>query len=185
MPHRAPEVVSGARGPRAEVREKGVAAEFSTGLSIPAGKRVFQAKADRYRLQLTSPAPQRLPDGRILDPEKAVVVVFKDWDGGYAVLDIVKDAFAIGEIEKHRDYLGNGGADFWDFAGVLAQRERSVVDLAVAAAASATPEARARILDALLQSEGSTFALPKPNEKIAEPVTVQPAAAPEQPQVGA
>lgn len=150
-----PEVIDGYRGPRGETREKSPAERISGRFAaIPAGKTIIQFKANRYRLQLTAPRPSLLPDGRILDGEKSLVVVADD---RVAVLDNKKDARAIELLKAHRDY----GIDFWDFADVLKRSEEQRKADVLRALLGADEETKAEFRKALGVSNDEGFQLPK------------------------
>lgn len=161
-----PEIVTGARGPRELVAPK----EIRGPVGIPEGKRVFRAKATRYRLQLSAPEDLRLGDGRIVKGPKPLVAQFGE---GFLILDLKKDADRIGLITQHVDYKGNGGLDdVWDFADEIAEARENRLSTAVQTALQATPEERAAILEALAAGDAEDFKLP-PGKR---PANLQPPA---------
>lgn len=155
-----PEVVDGYRGPRNEARAASAERVSGRFAAIPEGKTVFQFIANRYRLQLTAPRPQTLADGRILEGDKALVVVADD---RVAVLDNVKDAKAIELIRAHKDY----GVDFWDFSEVLERSKRQKIEQTVKALLD--PETRDEVRRILAQSGDESFAVPKGGPKPSAP----------------
>lgn len=156
MSHGTPEVITGARGPRDE-REAIVAAAQAKRIpgpvEIPANEVWFQAKYTRYRVQLTAPADQRLPDGRVLR-ENPVVAQF---EGTMLKLkkDNKKDAKKIELLMAHPRF----GTDFVDFSTVLANAKTAERDRATAVLQD--PEQRRLIVEAL-KAEGVDFDLPTP-----------------------
>ena len=152
-----PEIVEGYRGPRGEHRPK---AERDTGKVIPTGMRLFQFRASRYRLQLTAPTDDRLPDGRIKKADKALVVVADEF---FKLLDSEKDKAAIAMLEQHPDY----GVDFWDFADTLKQKREEKEREALKVLQD--PVSRAKIIEALRASGDDDFSLPASGKAPADP----------------
>jgi hypothetical protein len=155
MSLKEPEVLTGARGGPEERKQLGAAQAAKRGTGpdeIPANEVWFQARFTRYRVQLTAPQDQKLPDGRVLR-ENPIVGQF---DKAMLRLrkDIKKDAKAIELLRKHRSY----GRDFWDFADVLEQMRQKEVDDAVSVLKD--PSKKALIL-AQLKAEGVDFVLPE------------------------
>jgi hypothetical protein len=149
---RVPEVTTGYRGPKGEFTER---PKIAPGLpSIPEGKRVFQAIAGRYRLQLTAPQAIRLQDGRIIDSEKPIAVQF---DEHIRVYDVKADAKVIEMIENHRDF----GKDFWDLATKLEQAKMQKLQAALEYIQGADEEQKAIMLQVLQATGTDDFELPK------------------------
>lgn len=160
-----PEVITGARGPRNEVRER--SARRSPGLAgIPEGKTVFRFSHARYRLQLTAPEEVKRSDGTVYRAKALVVMA----DNFKTTLDNLKDAETIERIRKHEAF----GVDIFDmaddFRAVKERQTQAAIDLL------ADPEAKAAIIAALKASGEEDFALP--GEKRArgtKPAAAQPA----------
>lgn len=167
---RTPEVLTGARQPRSERQ-----AEIDTRnaklvpgrRTIPEGKRIFRFVAAKYRLQLTAPRDQHLPDGRIQSGGKAKRVDAVD---NFAVLDVVKDKDIIEmmvgvpedgvEPERwqkppHTSYK----KDFWDLADEIAAAETAQKSQAINVVLEhmKDPEVRAALEQALYASENEDF----------------------------
>lgn len=148
-----PDVIDGARTPRADRNAEAASTKRQAGKTIPDGKVVFQARGARYRIQLTAPDDQRLPDGRILRGKQAKVAVF---DEHFLTLDEKKDAEKIQMIRDHQDY----GLDFWDFRDTLARVQERRVEEAVKTFKDADPESKKAILAALAASTDDDFKIP-------------------------
>lgn len=121
--------------------------------AIPEGKRIFQAKAGRYRIQLTAPQRVTFADGRIMEGDRAKVIQFQDY---IAVLDKVKQAEEIKMLESHRDYK----SDFWDLNDVITTAKKKRIEAAVALINGGDDEVREAIMNALTMGEGSDFEVP-------------------------
>lgn len=168
-----PEIIDGARGPRSETTGKPKRNPGETNVdTIPPGKRMFGFKAFSYRVQITAPQDERLPDGRTTRAKRALVAQAQD---GILVLDVRKDKALIltleggvdvdgvlglkGEtIDPHKDY----GVDFWDIADKIAEgKSKKEEDVLQYVLKNASPEAKERILEALTATREEEFALPK------------------------
>jgi len=154
-----PEVLTGAREPRA-ARGFADPSKPNPGLTaIPEGKLVIKFTHNKYRLQLTAPDHERLPDGRILKGARALVVQAVD---RVAVLDLEKDERVIELLKEHSSFgtNGPGSGDFWDFADEIQQsKEKRIADALTTIKAFDDPESRKRIIEAL-QASGDDFQLP-------------------------
>lgn len=142
-----PQVITGARGPRELVHAK----RSQGPVAIPDGKRVYQAVAARYQLQLTAPGDERLPDGRILRGKKPLKVMFSEF---FVTLDEAKDAEAILMLEEHPDF----GRDFWNFQAILDSQKEARINQALEVLRD--PDARQAITQALAASGDDDFKLP-------------------------
>jgi hypothetical protein len=157
-----PETITGARGPAEErsslVQQK--LAERRTGaVEIPENEVWYQARFTRYRVQLTAPQDNRLPDGRILRTNPLVA----QFDNAMLRLkkDKEKDAKKIELLEEHPSL----GRDFWHFADVLEQQKTQEREQAVDVLAD--PDQRKLIIEAL-KAEGGDFELPKSSSRKAK-----------------
>jgi len=148
-----PDVIDGARTPRAERNAEAATTKRQAGRTIPDGKVVFQARGARYRLQLTAPDDQKLPDGRILKGKQAKVAIFDEY---FLTLDEKKDAEKIQMIRDHQDF----GLDFWDFSSTLARIQERRVEEAVKTFQDADPDSKKAILAALAASTDDDFKVP-------------------------
>lgn len=184
-----PEVITGARGPASErsaqyqeatQRRPGPGEKYLGG--IPAGKKVYQFSkevASRYRLQLTAPYDEKLPDGRIRVADRAKVVTAENY---FLVLDTVVDKAIIDLIEgipepgvepfrwqtpPHKYF----GTHFWDYAAVAEDLRRKAISQAADTLVHNTealkdPETRKRVIEALVATgEVEGFGLPKKQDK--------------------
>lgn len=128
--------------------------KLSTGISaIPVGKRVFQSKAMRYRIQLTAPERLKFADGRIVEGERPKVAQFHDY---LLILDEVKDQKTIEMIEGHPDFK----TDFWDLKTMIDSARQKRVDDAMKLVSS-DKEFREAIIEALTAAGGDDFEVPK------------------------
>jgi hypothetical protein len=182
-----PEVLTGPRGPASEraaqaleasQRRPGPGANFFVD-GIPDGKKVYQFVAERYRLQLTAPYDEKLPDGRVKVADKAKKVTAENY---LVTLDTVVDKDIIDLIEgipepgvepfrwntpPHRSL----GKDFWDFSNVVETSKRKAIDTAIDTITLNTealkdPVGRKRVIEALMATGGvEGFGLPKKAEK--------------------
>jgi hypothetical protein len=158
----SPEVIDGYRAGRservAEVNARNAKLGTGAAPTIPSGKRAFQAKAAKYRLQVTAPQDLRLSDGRLLRGDKAQAV---QWDGYMVFLDIEKDALKIEAIEKSPYY----GKDFWDFEVIVArakekQAQSALTSLTDPSVLSTLSQAdREKIVETLLATQDEDFAV--------------------------
>ena len=121
---------------------------------IPDGKRVYESRAARYRIQHTAPMDLRFSDGRVVKGEKPLVTQFVDF---LIYLDEVKDFDQINMIEGHRDY--GWGHDFWPLEERLTRARQKKINEAIKLLQD--PEAAEAIMEALTQSRDVEFALPK------------------------
>lgn len=149
-----PEMITGARGPRDQrtaQAEAQVAERRPGALVIPDNEVWFQAKYRRYRVQLTAPQDERLPDGRIRRGAP-IVAQFDDYFLRLK-LDKKKDEEKLNYLLEH-DSLGT---DFWNFQTILDAQKESARTQAVSTLAD--PEQR-KLIIAALQAEGVEFELP-------------------------
>lgn len=198
---REPEVITGPRAGYAEraqqaaesaQRRPGPGTKFLVNGAVPAGKKVYKFVASRYRLQLTAPYDEKLPDGRVRAADKAKVVQAEDY---FAILDTVKDKDRIDLIEgipeegvepfrwmtpPHRSL----NVDFWDYAIELEAKKKQSIEAAADTLLNNTdallnPEVRKRVIEAL-RATGNVegFGLPekKANTKPVKSEEKQPEA---------
>ena len=158
---REPETITGAREPKA-VRAQtaaSLAAQRGTGKvrAVPEGKKGYRFVSARYRLQLTAPRATSLSDGRIIDPDKAKVVIADQY---VAFLDRDKQAETIALLEAHPSF----NIDFFDIEKqVEAARVASLAQAVETLTDSETlkdPAARAALRAALEQAEQEDFENP-------------------------
>jgi hypothetical protein len=165
---REPEVLTGAREPRAYRKAskpeqspgRRAALKEQAALSVP-DKTVFQSDVAGLRIQLTANETEYLPGGRAAKKPKDLVLRFVD---GICVLDSKKDEEAIGLAFAHANFKGNQGRDlFWLLKDAVeakkAKANQEAADtLLHNSDALSDPEVRAKIVSAL-KASGEDFDL--------------------------
>lgn len=154
----APEVITGARGPR-DVRDAQAAekkAKRDSGISKqPDGKIRFQARYANLRIQLTAPPDLRDPFTGRLTPGRPKAAQFKDH-----IFDVkADDEEQIAWLKEHPKF----GVDFWLWSDVMAEAKRR--DVEDAKRILTDPDNRAAVLEALKESGVSDFNLPPVNNE--------------------
>ncbi len=153
-----PDIITGARAPR-EDRLREIATRRSAGANpvAPEGFMTFRAIAASYRIQLTAPEDQKLPDGRILR-SRPIAVVFNNY---FLHLNPEKaeDVQKIEMIMAHPHY----GTDFFDFAQEQEKRKKEKAKEFVQVLQD--PAGRAAIIEALKASGETDFVLPKSGQE--------------------
>jgi hypothetical protein len=154
-----PDVIAGARGPRDErdAIVKARNAERPAGpVEIPDGEVWYQSRYSRYRIQLTSPEIQRLPDGRIMG-DRPIVAQFVD---GFLRLKPEKNKLDKKTVELLTDHPQLGNL-FWNYEDTLRRVKQAQVEQATSVLRD--PEKR-KLIVAALQAEGVQFDLPAPSK---------------------
>lgn len=154
-----PEVISGARGPR-DVREAQAAEKRSKNTlgaaKAPAGKIRFQSRFANLRIQLTAPPDLRDPFTGRINPGRPKAAQFRDH-----FLDVAEtDTEQLDILKNHPAF----GRTFWLWSEVIEQARKAQVESTKRQLAE-DPEFRARIMEALKESNDSDFSLPS-NENV-------------------
>lgn|SRR5574341_17279 len=153
-----PEVISGARGPR-DVRDAQAAEQKSKktlGAKAPTGKIRFQSRYANLRVQLTAPPDLRDPFTGRVNPGRPKAAQFRDHN-----LDVdEKDTETLEILKNHPAF----GRTFWLFSEVIEAARKAQVE-STKRQLEQDPEFRARILEALKESNSEDFSLPS-NENV-------------------
>lgn len=151
-----PEVITGARGPR-DVRDAQVAdkvAKRTLGAKAPAGKVRFQSRYANYRIQLTAPPDLRDPFTGRLTAGRPKAAQFRDHF--YDVAET--DTETLNYLTSHPAF----GRTFWLLSEIVEQARKAQV-AATKQQLQSDPEFRARIIEALKESNDPDFKLPTEN----------------------
>lgn len=153
-----PEVISGARGPR-DVRNAQADEQRSKrtlGAKAPAGKIRFQSRYANLRIQLTAPPDLRDPFTGRVNPGRPKAAQFRDH-----ILDVGENETETLQILKDHPAFGR---TFWLWSEMIEQARKAQVE-STKQQLAADPEFRARILEALKESNSEDFSLPS-NENV-------------------
>lgn len=152
-----PEVISGARGPRdvrdAQVAEKR-ASKAALGMKAPAGKIRFQSRYSNLRIQISAPADIRDPFTGRITAGRPKAAQFRN-----NFFDVAEtDEDTLKWLKEHPAY----GRNFWLLSDVVEQARKIQVDN-VKRQLESDPEFKARVLEALRESNEASLPIPTEN----------------------
>jgi hypothetical protein len=149
----APEVITGARGPRDTRDAQAAEAKAKRGSGLqraPEGKVRFQSAFSNLRIQLTAPTDIRDPFTGRITPGRPKAAQFRDNFYDVPVADVDTLQF----LKSHPAYQKK----FWLLDDVIAEGKKQQVEQARRVLMD--PEQRAAVLEALRESGISDFSLP-------------------------
>jgi len=149
----APEVITGARGPRdvrAAQAEEAKAKRGSGLQRAPEGKVRFQSAFSNLRIQVTAPVDLRDPFTGRITPGRPKAAQFRE-----NVYDVpIGDTDTLNHLKTHPGY----GVKFWLLDDII--QEAKKVQVEQARRILMDPEQRDAVLEALKESGVSDFSLP-------------------------